>query len=107
TAIGIGRRAIGVQHQYPGQVLKVAVEERNVKPEGRKGTEQRFPVLRPEGHLERVVLVANSALVIMCLRTQLLPTRRIAASEVNAFVFRRLDVIGPEESDIAPFKHVL
>src|SRR5262249_45941488 len=81
------------------------IEERLIEAERRIVAEQALGEILSEAQLELVVAMADGALVIVALRTQLLPAA--AAAEIHAAIFGRIDVARPEQADVAVAEDVL
>src|SRR5205823_2305953 len=89
---------------------EVSVVEGQLEPHRREVAEERRPVFWSELQLEIVAGVLDRAFVVMRLRAELRPIAlplRTVANEVDALVFRRVDITGPEEADVAIAKDVL
>lgn len=65
---------------------------------------------RREGHLKRVVPMADGTLVVVPLRAELRPKvlfRVGSATEIEALVRKGIDVAGPEQREVSARKHRL
>src|SRR5262249_7424273 len=87
-----------IEHEQEHLLAKQTVEEWLVELERREVLVQGFGDDGTESQIELVVLVNHRALVVVFRSAELPPA--LAAEEVHALVFGRVDVAGPEKTDV-------
>ena len=99
-----------VEHHQPNQVIKVAVEEWQIKAEFRKTFEECVSTVGRKRHLKRIIAMPHRALVVVPLCAKLRPMVLLSvepAAKIHALVCRSVDVTGPEQREVASREHGL